>query len=269
MYAARKGGTIVTCASTSGYMHEYDNRYLWMNLKRIIGSHFANYRESWEANRLIAKGMIHPTLSRTYPLDEVGQAALDVHRNLHQGKVGVLCLAPEEGLGVRDQEKRGPAPRRDQPRSAASEPGPVTGPRVHPGSPSPPASRGGSRSRAIGQTEPHTRAPGRRYRHMSDQGLSIFDDEPEDSEASTAPRRRRRPRCDPGRPGRRRASAASRPAQPAATTPSDAPRTQATAPAKAATAEPGGRPPSRAAARAHRQRARRRQPRPPHAGPPG
>ena len=67
VYAARKGGTIVTCASTSGYMHQYDNRYLWMNLKRIIGSHFANYRESWEANRLIAKGMIHPTLSRTYP----------------------------------------------------------------------------------------------------------------------------------------------------------------------------------------------------------
>jgi crotonyl-CoA reductase len=106
VYAARKGGTIVTCASTSGYMHEYDNRYLWMNLKRIIGSHFANYREAWEANRLIAKGKIHPTLSRTYSMDEVGQAAYDVHKNLHQGKVGVLCLAPEEGLGVRDEEKR-------------------------------------------------------------------------------------------------------------------------------------------------------------------
>jgi crotonyl-CoA reductase len=106
VFAARKGGTIVTCASTSGYMHEYDNRYLWMNLKRIIGSHFANYREAWEANRLIAKGSIHPTLSRAYAMDDVGQAAYDVHKNLHQGKVGVLCLAPEEGLGVRDEEKR-------------------------------------------------------------------------------------------------------------------------------------------------------------------
>jgi crotonyl-CoA reductase len=106
VYAARKGGTIVTCASTTGFLHQYDNRYLWMNLKRIIGSHFANYRESWEANRLIAKGMIHPTLSRAYPLEETGQAALDVHRNAHQGKVGVLCLAPEEGLGVRDGELR-------------------------------------------------------------------------------------------------------------------------------------------------------------------
>ncbi|UOZ10500.1 crotonyl-CoA carboxylase/reductase [Amycolatopsis sp. WQ 127309] len=106
VYAARKGGTIVTCASTSGYMHQYDNRYLWMNLKRIVGSHFANYRESWEANRLIAKGLIHPTLSKTYALEETGQAALDVHRNAHQGKVGVLALAPQEGLGVRNEEKR-------------------------------------------------------------------------------------------------------------------------------------------------------------------
>jgi crotonyl-CoA reductase len=106
VYVAKRGGTIVTCASTSGFMHQYDNRYLWMNLKRIIGSHFANYREAWEANRLIAKGRIHPTLSRVYPLEQTGQAAYEVHRNLHQGKVGVLCLAPEEGLGVRDEELR-------------------------------------------------------------------------------------------------------------------------------------------------------------------
>ena len=105
-FVARKGGTIVTCASTSGFLHEFDNRYLWMNLKRIIGSHFANYREAWEANRLIAKGRVHPTLSKTYPLAETGQAAYEVHRNLHQGKVGVLCLSPEPGLGVRDETLR-------------------------------------------------------------------------------------------------------------------------------------------------------------------
>ena len=102
VYVARRGGTVVTCASTSGFLHQYDNRYLWMNLKRIVGSHFANYREAWEANRLVEKAMIHPTLSRSYALEDAGQAAFDVHRNLHQGKVGVLCLAPEEGLGVRN-----------------------------------------------------------------------------------------------------------------------------------------------------------------------
>jgi crotonyl-CoA reductase len=106
VYVTKRGGTITTCASTSGYWHEYDNRYLWMSLKRIVGSHFANYRESWEANRLIAKGAIHPTLSRVYSMADTGQAAFDVHRNVHQGKVGVLCLAPQEGLGVRDEQLR-------------------------------------------------------------------------------------------------------------------------------------------------------------------
>ena len=106
VFVARRGGCIVTCASTSGFNHTYDNRYLWMNLKRIIGSHFANYREAWEANRMIAKGIVHPTLSKTFALAQSGEAALEVHRNAHEGKVGVLCLAPREGLGVIDTEMR-------------------------------------------------------------------------------------------------------------------------------------------------------------------
>ncbi|MCI3271289.1 crotonyl-CoA carboxylase/reductase [Streptomyces cylindrosporus] len=106
VYVTRKGGTIVTCASTAGYVHEYDNRYLWMSLKRIVGSHCANYREAWQANRLITKARIHPTLSRTYALENVAEAVESIHRNEHHGKVGVLCLAPTEGLGVRDPELR-------------------------------------------------------------------------------------------------------------------------------------------------------------------
>jgi crotonyl-CoA reductase len=106
VFVAKRGGTVVTCASTSGFLHQYDNRYLWMHLKRIVGSHFANYREAWEANRLVARGRIHPTLSKTYPMEQAGQAAYEVHRNAHQGKVGVRCLAPAEGLGVRDQQLR-------------------------------------------------------------------------------------------------------------------------------------------------------------------
>ena len=77
-----------------------------MSLKRIVGSHFANYREAWEANRLAVRGRIHPTLSAVYTLDNTPQAASDVHNNVHRGKLGVLCLAPEEGLGVRDEALR-------------------------------------------------------------------------------------------------------------------------------------------------------------------
>ena len=102
VFVCARGGTIVTCAATSGYMIEYDNRHLWMKLKTIKSSHFANYREAWDANRLVCLGRIQPILSAVYPLDAVGEAAFQVHRNLHEGKIGVLCLAPSEGLGIDD-----------------------------------------------------------------------------------------------------------------------------------------------------------------------
>jgi crotonyl-CoA reductase len=102
VFVCARGGTVVTCAATSGYMIEYDNRHLWMKLKSIKSSHFANYREAWDANRLISLGKIQPILSAVYPLTDVGEAAFQVHKNLHEGKIGVLCLAPEEGLGIDD-----------------------------------------------------------------------------------------------------------------------------------------------------------------------
>ena len=106
VFAVRRGGTVVTCAATSGYMVEFDNRHLWMKLKRVLSSHFANYAEAWAANRLIDQGRIQPLLSRVHTLEEVGEAARAVHRNEVEGKVGVLCLSPEEGLGIDDPEKR-------------------------------------------------------------------------------------------------------------------------------------------------------------------
>jgi crotonyl-CoA reductase len=106
VFVCARGGTIITCAATSGFMIEYDNRYLWMNQKTLKGCHFANYREAWEANRLVCEGRIHPTLSAVFPFDRTADAAAQVHHNLHEGKLGVLVLAPEEGLGITDPELR-------------------------------------------------------------------------------------------------------------------------------------------------------------------
>jgi len=106
MYVVKRGGTVITCAATSGFMLEFDNRHFWMRLKKLIGSHFANYREAWEANRLMGKGMIHPVMSQVFTLAEVGEAAYQVHHNMHEGKLGILCMAPEEGLGIDDPALR-------------------------------------------------------------------------------------------------------------------------------------------------------------------
>src|SRR5262245_11412153 len=106
IFVCKRGGTVVTCAATSGYMVEFDNRHFWMKLKRLIASHFANYQEAWNANRLVAMGRIQPLLSAVHPLEQVGEAARTIHRNEHEGKIGVLCLAPGEGLGIDDPERR-------------------------------------------------------------------------------------------------------------------------------------------------------------------
>jgi crotonyl-CoA reductase len=106
VYIARAGGSVVTCGSSTGFWHEYDNRHLWMKQKRIIGSHGATWSEAWDATRIIAQGRIVPPLSRVFPLEQVGQAAREVQLNSHVGKVGVLCLAEREGLGIEDPELR-------------------------------------------------------------------------------------------------------------------------------------------------------------------
>jgi len=39
IFAVKRGGTVVTCAATSGYMVEFDNRHFWMKLKKLLSSH--------------------------------------------------------------------------------------------------------------------------------------------------------------------------------------------------------------------------------------
>ncbi|MCO6009309.1 crotonyl-CoA carboxylase/reductase [Actinoallomurus purpureus] len=106
VYVTRRAGKIVTCGSSTGYRHEYDNRFLWMNIKSIVGSHGFNYHEAVETNRLIGLGMIHPTLSMVYTLDEAAEATRAVQTNQHVGKVGLLVGAEKEGLGVEDPAMR-------------------------------------------------------------------------------------------------------------------------------------------------------------------
>lgn len=106
VFVVRRGGVVVTCGSSTGYQHQFDNRYLWMKLKRIVGSHVANLQEQWECNRLIGQGRVMPMLSSVYPLDGVADAARLVQLNGHIGKVGVLCMAPTTGLGVTNPELR-------------------------------------------------------------------------------------------------------------------------------------------------------------------
>lgn len=106
VYVARRGGRIVTCGSSTGYRHEYDNRYLWMNVKSIVGSHGFNYQEAAETNRLFELGLLTPTLSRVFPMAQTAEAVRAVQTNQHTGKIGVLFGATEEHQGIDDPATR-------------------------------------------------------------------------------------------------------------------------------------------------------------------
>ena len=63
VYLLKRGGRVVTCAATSGYLATIDLRFLWMQLKSVIGSHFANYDEANEASKLIFEGKVKPVFT--------------------------------------------------------------------------------------------------------------------------------------------------------------------------------------------------------------
>ena len=44
--------------------------------------------------------MTRAVMSEVFDLEQVGEAALKTHRNEGEGKLGVLCLAPEAGMGI-------------------------------------------------------------------------------------------------------------------------------------------------------------------------
>jgi crotonyl-CoA carboxylase/reductase len=70
VFVTRRLGKIVICGATSGYAMTFDARYLWMHQKQIIGSHGCNLADATRATRLVEKGIIKPTLTRTYAFDE-------------------------------------------------------------------------------------------------------------------------------------------------------------------------------------------------------
>jgi crotonyl-CoA reductase len=47
MFIAKRGGKVVTCAATSGYMIEFDNRHFWMKLKSICRRTSPTTQEAW------------------------------------------------------------------------------------------------------------------------------------------------------------------------------------------------------------------------------
>jgi crotonyl-CoA carboxylase/reductase len=96
---AKPFGKVVTCGATTGYMLDFDVRYLWMRQKRIIGSHAFNAYECMLANRLITEGKIRPVLWRTLTFESLPEAHQLLYQNRHLGKISLLVGASDEHEG--------------------------------------------------------------------------------------------------------------------------------------------------------------------------
>jgi len=124
--SCRHGGTVVTCAATTGASILIDAAEANRRSVRIVGSHFANYWENDRANRLLERGVVHPTLTASYSLDDVALATSVVRAGRHDGKIGIDCLAPA-GSGVIDAVARSVIGEQAITRfAAAAQPGTVT-----------------------------------------------------------------------------------------------------------------------------------------------
>ena len=86
-YLLKRGGRIVTCAATSGFQATIDLRFLWMQLKSIIGSHFANYDEANEAANLVFDKKIVPVVYSKTNIKELPKMMDKMYSGKTHGKI--------------------------------------------------------------------------------------------------------------------------------------------------------------------------------------
>jgi crotonyl-CoA carboxylase/reductase len=100
VFTAKPFGKVVTCGATTGYMLEFDVRYLWMRQKQIVGAHAFNAYEAWRANELIGEGKIRPVMWRAMGFHELPDAHRLVQENRHIGKISILVGAEGASEGA-------------------------------------------------------------------------------------------------------------------------------------------------------------------------
>lgn len=93
VFVVRRLGKVVICGATTGFALTFDARYLWMHQKQIIGSHGCNLDDATRALRLVERGAVVPTLTRTFPFDDAARA----HQLLSDGeaRLGSFALVVE------------------------------------------------------------------------------------------------------------------------------------------------------------------------------
>ena len=88
-YLLRRGGRVVTCAATSGYLAKIDIRYIWMEMKKLIGSHFCNHEEAYNASELINQDYIKHVPSEILEFKNIPKGLDMISQRKSFGKISI------------------------------------------------------------------------------------------------------------------------------------------------------------------------------------
>jgi alcohol dehydrogenase len=88
--ALRRGGRLVTCGASTGFLAETDLRYVWTRELNILGSDGWSRDDLLELVRQVRAGELDPVIHRVYPLSQVREAVAELEDRRVVGKVVVV-----------------------------------------------------------------------------------------------------------------------------------------------------------------------------------
>jgi NADPH:quinone reductase-like Zn-dependent oxidoreductase len=93
--ALRRGGRLVTCGASSGFLAQTDLRYVWTRELNLLGSDGWGHEDLLELVGQVRNRELEPEIYAVYPLSEVRRAVADIEERRAIGKVVVVpdaCL---------------------------------------------------------------------------------------------------------------------------------------------------------------------------------
>jgi NADPH:quinone reductase-like Zn-dependent oxidoreductase len=88
--AVRRGGRLVTCGASTGFLAETDLRYVWTRELSILGSDGWSRADLAELVRQVRTGELTPVVHGVYPLSRIREALAAVEDRRAVGKVVVV-----------------------------------------------------------------------------------------------------------------------------------------------------------------------------------
>jgi NADPH:quinone reductase-like Zn-dependent oxidoreductase len=98
--ALRRGGRLVTCGASTGFLAETDLRYVWTRELDILGSDGWERQDLLELVSLVRRGVLKPEIHGLYRLSQVRAALAELEERRAVGKVVVVPDSVAQELGA-------------------------------------------------------------------------------------------------------------------------------------------------------------------------